>query len=213
MRRRYTLYIPPSYSDTGGTDATPLVLLFHGHGGLAGSFAGYTGLPAKADRAGFIAVMPQGLSTTLTPEPHWNFTTLGLFGPDDPDDIAFVDDLLDAMEAELCIDSARVFSTGFSSGAALSVRLACDLSDRIAAIAPVAGVYFPPSNVHIPESACLSTRPVPVIAFHGIDDKGVPFEGSERVNRLIPWVIALAAIGGGLVLTAGADEEAGGPSA
>ncbi len=205
LTRRYILHIPPSYSDTGGADATPLVLLFHGHGGRARSFAGYTGLPAKADRAGFIAVMPQGLATTLTPEPHWNFTTLGPFGPDDPDDVAFIDDLLDALEAELCIDSARVFSTGFSLGAHLSVRLACDLSDRIAAIAPVAGVYFPPFKPgHIPEPACLSTRPVPVIAFHGTDDTGTTFEGSERgMNRLIPWVIALAAIGGGLVLYRG----------
>ena len=144
LTRRYDLHIPPSYSDTGGADATPLVLLFHGSGGRAREIAGYTGLLAKADRAGFIAVMPQGMATTFTPEPEWNFTTLGPHGPGAPDDVAFIDDMLDALEAELCIDSARVFSTGFSAGAHLSVRLACDLSDRIAAIAPVEGVYFPP---------------------------------------------------------------------
>ena len=171
------LHIPPSYSDTGGADATPLVLLFHGSGGNAREIARYTGLPAKADRAGFIAVMAQGLKTTFIPKPEWTFTTLGPHGPGDPDDVAFIDD---ALEAELCIDSARVFSTGFSAGAQLSVRLACDLSDRIAAIAPVAGVYFPPFNpFHIPEPGCLSTRPVPVIAFHGAADKGVPFEGGD----------------------------------
>ena len=149
--------------------------------------------------------MPQGLGTTLTPEPHWNFTTLGPLGPGAPDDVAFIDDLLNAVEAELCIDSARVFSTGFSVGAGLSVRLACDLSDRIAAIAPVSGVYFPPFNPRrIPEPGCLSTRPVPVIAFHGTADPGVPFEGGERgMNRLVLLVIALAAIGGGLVLYRG----------
>ena len=174
LTRRYILHIPPSYSDTGGADATPLVLLLHGSDGNAKEIAGYTGLPAKADRAGFIAVMPQ------TPEHLWNFTTLGL-EPGDPDDVAFIDDLLDALEAELCIDSARVFSTGFSAGAHMSVRLACDLSDRIAAIAPVAGVYFPPfSPLHIPEPGCLSTQPVPVIAFHGTADMIVPFEGGER---------------------------------
>ncbi len=161
--------------------------------------------------AGFIAVMPQGLVTTFIPEPEWNFTTLGLFGPDAPDDVAFIDDLLDALEAELCIDSARVFSTGFSAGAHLSVRLACDLSDRIAAIAPVAGVYFHPFSPDIPESGCLSTRPIPVIAFHGTTDPGVPFEGRDQGwsgidldkcsdSELILLVIALAAIGGGLVL-------------
>ena len=185
LTRRYMLHIPPSYSDTGGADATPLVLLFHGSGGKARGIARYTGLPAKADRAGFIAVMPQGLATTFIPEPEWNFTTLGPHGPDAPDDVAFIDDLLDALESELCIDSARVFSTGFSGGAGLSVRLACDLSDRIAAIAPVAGVYFPPFKpFHIPEPGCLSTRPVPVIAFHGAADKGVPFEGGDGLRSI-----------------------------
>ena len=211
LARRYILHIPPSYSDTGGADATPLVLLFHGSGGNAREIARYTGLPAKADRAGFIAVMPQGLRTTLIPEPDWNFTTLGPHhGPGEPDDVAFIDDLLDALELQLCIDSARVFSTGFSAGAHLSVRLACDLSDRIAAIAPVSGVYFPPFSPDLPEPGC-STQPVPVIAFHGTADKGVPFEGKDqgwsdidldkcRDSELILLVIALAAIGGGLLL-------------
>ena len=206
LTRRYILHIPPSYSDTGGVDATPLVLLFHGWGGNAREIARYTGLPAKADRAGFIAVMPQGLATRNTPEPHWYSPWLGL-EPGDPDNVAFIDDLLDALEAELCIDSARVFSTGFSNGGELSVRLACDLSDRIAAIAPVAGVYFPPFFPDLPEPGC-STQPVPVITFHGTTDPGVPFEGGEPgmnglILLVIALVIALAAIGGGLVLYRG----------
>ncbi len=175
LTRRYILHIPPSYSDTGGADATPLVLLFHGWGGNAKEIARYTGLPAKADRAGFIAVMPQGMATRNIPEPHWISPWLGPLGPGDPDNVAFIDDLLDALEAELCIDSARVFSTGFSNGGELSSRLACDLSDRIAAIAPVAGVYFPPFSPDLPEPGCLTTRPVPVIAFHGTADKK-PFD-------------------------------------
>ncbi len=180
LTRRYILHIPPSYSDTGGADATPLVLLFHGWGGNAKEIAEYTGLPAKADQAEFIAVMPQGLATRNIPEPHWNAPWLGL-ETGDPDHVAFIDDLLDALEAELCIDSARVFSTGFSNGGELSVRLACDLFDRIAAIAPVAGVYFPLFSPDLPEPGCLSTRPVPVIAFHGTADM---FEGDE-VRRSI----------------------------
>ena len=206
LTRRYILHIPPSYSDTGGADATPLVLLFHGWGGNAGEIARYTGLTAKADRAGFIAVMPQGLATRNVREPHWNTPWLRL-EPGDPDHVAFIDDLLDALEAQLCIDSARVFSTGFSNGAGLSVRLACDLSDRIAAIAPVAGVYFPPFSPNLPEPGCLSTRPVPVIAFHGTADN---FEGRDRemngpilLDIVLALVIALAAIGGGLVLYRG----------
>ncbi|MEX2159056.1 MAG: PHB depolymerase family esterase [Dehalococcoidia bacterium] len=169
--RDYILHIPPSYS---GGDATPLVLNFHGLGSNSQDQADYTGLPDKADEEGFIVVMPQGLVTDLIPIPHWNNTLL----EPSPNDVAFVRDLIDQLEAELCIDPARVFSTGMSMGAMISTRLACDLSDRIAAIAPVAGLYFPPLADELPEVAeCNSSRPVPIIAFHGTDDPIVPFNG------------------------------------
>jgi polyhydroxybutyrate depolymerase len=169
--RDYLLHIPPSYS---GSDATPLVLNFHGLGSNAQDQADYTGLPDKSDEEGFILVMPQGLATDIIPIPHWNNTLL----EPRPDDVAFVSELIDKLQQELCIDPARVFSTGMSMGAMISTRLACDLSDRIAAIAPVAGFYFPPLADELPESPeCNSSRPVPIIAFHGTDDPIVPFDG------------------------------------
>ena len=169
--RDYILHIPPSYS---GSDATPLVLNFHGLGSNSQDQADYSGLPDTSDEEGFIVVMPQGLVTDIIPIPHWNNTLL----EPRPDDVAFVRDLIDQLEAELCIDPARVFSTGMSMGAMISTRLACDLSDRIAAIAPVAGFYFPPLADELPESPeCNSTRPVPIIAFHGTEDPIVPFNG------------------------------------
>ena len=169
--REYILHIPPSYS---GSDATPLVLNFHGLGSNSQDQADYTGLPAKSDEEGFVLVMPQGLVTDIIPVPHWNNTLL----EPSPDDVAFVRDLIDKLEADLCIDPARVFSTGMSMGGMISTRLACNLSDRIAAIAPVAGLYFPPLADELPEAPeCNSTRPVPIIAFHGTDDPIVPFDG------------------------------------
>jgi len=170
--RDYILHVPPSY---GGSEPTPLVLNFHGLGSEAAEQAAYSELPAKSDEAGFILVTPDGSETEFFPNRHWNFL-LGI--PGSPDDILFVSDLLDTLEAELCIDSMRIYSTGISNGAMMSVRLACDLSDRIAAIAPVAGVYYPPWSPNIPiEPKCATSRPMPVIAFHGTGDFIVPFAG------------------------------------
>ena len=85
-----------------------------------------------------------------------------------------------------------------SNGAQMSVRLACDLSDRIAAIAPVAGSYFPPAFVQIPgEPGCDAARPVPVIAFHGTADSvinsravrsacAIPFDTRPIETSVIP---------------------------
>ena len=184
LTREYILHVPASYD---GTDALPLVFNFHGLTGTAAGQADYSGLNAKAEAAGFITVTPQGLATALLIVSHWNSA---LVPPEtgEPDDVGFVEDLLDSLESQLCIDPARVYSTGMSFGALMSVRLGCSLSDRIAAIAPVAGVYWPPvwepwlvpgTEVTIDEPAgCPSkTRPVPVIAFHGSADTIVPFDG------------------------------------
>ncbi|MGB2695740.1 MAG: PHB depolymerase family esterase [Dehalococcoidia bacterium] len=176
LTRNYILHVPPSYI---GSDAVPLVLNIHGLGGNPTQQAGYTGLPAKADAEGFITVAPLGTSTGGFGVPHWNFTTIEPYAdPSVPDDVAFISDLLDKLEAQLCIDATRVYSTGLSNGAMMSVRLACNLSDRIAAIAPVAGAYYPPFSPDIAaEPPCNSTRPVSIIAFHGTDDPIILFEG------------------------------------
>ena len=171
LDREYMLYVPTSYT---GEDATPLVVNLHGHGSNAGQQAIYSGLPVKAEQEGFIVVTPQGTGA----RPHWNFTTVEAAAPDD---VAFISDLLDKLESELCIDPSRVYAAGISNGAAMSVTLGCFLSERIAAVAPIAGLFFFPG--------CPSTRPVSVIAFHGTDDRLVPFEGgpvSDSGLRVAP---------------------------
>jgi len=166
--REYIVHVPPSYT---GADALPLVLNLHGFGSNARKQAFYSGLPRKADKAGFIVVTPQGTGA----QPYWNFLGIGASAPDD---VAFIDDLLDTLMSELCIDQARVYSAGISNGAAMSVTLACRLSDRVAAIAPLAGLFF--------LAGCAADRPVPVIAFHGTDDAFVPFEGGLVTRSSLP---------------------------
>ena len=167
LTREYLLHIPPSYL---GNEQMPLVFNWHGLDSTASDQQLYSELPAKADEAGFILVAPQGLGDPA----HHNFTK-SVAGADD---VAFTGDMLDELEAELCIDSARVYSTGYSNGAQMSVRLACNLSERIAAIAPVAGAYYPPFTPSFPaEPGCVSTRPAAFIAFHGTADTTIPFEG------------------------------------
>ncbi len=76
---------------------------------------------------------------------------------------------IDALEADLCVDGDRVFATGLSNGGFMAHHLACRLSDRIAAIAAVAG----PNGT----SPCTPSRPVPVLHIHGTADQIVPYNG------------------------------------
>ncbi len=153
----------------------PLVLNWHGATYDATFQESYTGFSTKADASGFIVVYPQGVTTAAHPFNHFNAWQLGA---PEPDDVAFTSQLLDAVQSQLCVDTNRVFSTGYSNGSMMSVRLACSLSNRIAAIGGVAGAYYPPvANDLNASETCPDARAMPMIEFHGTSDPIVPYNG------------------------------------
>jgi polyhydroxybutyrate depolymerase len=158
MKRTYRLHLPPQAATAG---RMPLVLNFHGRSGTGIDQEITSGLVPISDREGFVLVSPDGTGTPM----GWS---AGATEPNNVDDVRFVSDILDSLSKELCIDSARVYATGFSNGAFMSSRLACELPDRIAAVAVVGGVDFP-------STSCKST--IPVLAIHGTADDVVPIDG------------------------------------
>lgn len=166
--RSYIVHVPKGYD---GKTAMAVVLAFHGGGSNGKQMVGFCGLNEKADAAGFIVVYPNGtglLSAVLT----WNAgNCCGGAMRNDVDDVAFVRALLDDLATVAKVDSKRVFATGISNGGMISYRLASELSDRIAAIAPVGGPMGTES--------CSPKRPVPVMHFHGDDDNFAPYEGGR----------------------------------
>ncbi len=173
--RQYILHVPPAYGD--GSQQLPLVVNLHGFALTDDLYFDYTNLHAKADEAGFILITPEGASTETVEQHHWNVS-----GPTatEPDDTAFLRALLDHAESSLCVDSDRVYFAGYSNGAGMSVELACDLPDRIAAIALVAGAAPPP---------CRSAPPMPVIAIHGTEDPLLPIDGGGIGGHIVDDVI------------------------
>jgi polyhydroxybutyrate depolymerase len=103
-------------------------------------------------------------------------------------DLRFIRDIILTLQREYSLDPKRIYATGISNGGGMANRLACDLSDVIAAIAPVAGAYNAWKN-------CYPSRPVPVLAFHGLDDQIAPYAGVGRGNVEPPiqdWASAWA---------------------
>jgi len=168
--RSYRLHLPPSYDPSV---PTPLVLNFHALGSSAGIQESYTQMSAKSDDEGFVVVHPQGIGGS------WNGgACCGQAQASRSDDVGFVAAILDDLSDRVCVDSRRVYATGMSNGGFMSHRLACDLADRISAIAPVAG-----TNATL---SCAPSRPVPVMHFHGTLDTIVPFAGTRRT--IADWV-------------------------
>ncbi|MEO1129281.1 MAG: PHB depolymerase family esterase, partial [Planctomycetota bacterium] len=163
--RRYLLYLPRGYD---ATQPTPLVLAFHGGGGSPHSMIRLSGLNEKADEAGFIVVYPYGSGRdgSLT---FNGGDCCGYAQRNGIDDIAFVRTILDDVPRVANVDARRVYATGISNGAIMTYLVASELSDRIAAIAPVAGPMA--------TDTCAPTHPVAVMHFHGTDDAFAPFNG------------------------------------
>lgn len=91
----------------------------------------------------------------------------------DVDDVGFFSALIDTMVAWYEIDTNRVYSCGMSNGGFMSYRLACELSDRITAVASVTGTMS--SSIY---NSCSPSRPIPVMEIHGTADIVVPYGGS-----------------------------------
>ena len=158
VERVYQLVVPGSYD---GRKPYPIVLALHALTVTYKVIASMTGFGDMAPKYDFIGVAPSGRVDGSTP--YWMAAPTA-----DNYDVAFIGQLLDELEATLCIDTSRVFSTGMSNGAQMSSLLACRMSDRITAIAPVSGEEFlEPCN----------GRPVPILAFHGTSDPILPYRG------------------------------------
>lgn len=180
MERSYILHVPASYT---GDNAVPLVLDFHGGGGNANSEMSHSGFRELADNEGFIVAFPNGTGRLEDKVLTWNGgTCCGYAVTNNIDDVGFVRALIAEIEASYKIDAKRVYATGLSNGGIMSYRLACEASDLIAAIGPVAGTQNFPS--------CQPAENVSVIHFHGTEDQHLPYNGGIGPESLagVPFV-------------------------
>ena len=174
MERHYTVYSPAA----DHVQHLPVVLMLHGGGGTSKTAMEETGWMQKAEAAGFLLVFPEGARQHTDKPPGfrtnpqtWNDGSGRFYsGKQNIDDVAFIDNVIEEVALSHDVDAGRVFVTGFSNGASMAYRLALELSERIAAIAPVAS-----SGLRMPAKKRKS--PVPVVAIQGMGDPRNPLEG------------------------------------
>lgn len=155
-----------------------VVLILHGGGKADGDeTAARTGFWQLADQHGFLAVYPNGVDS------QWNDgrgkTYKRAAGNTDNDDVGFIADLIDVLVADFAADADRIYVTGLSNGGMMTLRLGCELDEKIAAIAPV--IASMPKNI---SATCAPAGPLPVLLMNGTDDPIVPWNGGDvRVFR------------------------------
>jgi polyhydroxybutyrate depolymerase len=167
--RTYRVYQP---STLDPARPVPLVLVLHGGLSNGAGAARQTGFDEQAERGGFLAVYPDGVGRT------WNAGVCcdearraGI------DDVAFLARLLDRVAESYLVDPLRVYVTGISNGGMMAYRVACELSERIAAVGPVAATMA---------GECAPSQPVSVVHIHGTADQNVPYTGGRGSRSLVP---------------------------
>jgi polyhydroxybutyrate depolymerase len=187
--RSYVVHIPPAYN---GQDPVPLIIALHGGGGNATNAMKMTGMSDKADKAGFVVAYPNGTGRLKNHLLTWNAgNCCGYALAHHIDDVAFIRAMIEHLQKELTIDARKIYVTGMSNGAKMTYKLACELSDKIAAIAPVAG--------SLDVTNCQPNDPVSVMIFHGTADKHVLYQGGkpeksldkhERVDNPVSYAVS-----------------------
>ena len=159
LKRAYNLHVPSSYNSK---KPMPLVLAFHGVGANGKEMAKMTGFSQLAEQAGFIVVYPDAIRK------HWDARRGNQ--PETTNDVGFISALIDDLGQRYTLDRDRIYVTGFSNGGTFAYRLACELSDKITAIAAVSATM--PENV---ARTCQPVKPISVLLMHGTKDAVIPY--------------------------------------
>ncbi len=182
--RNYILYVPDAYD---GSQAWPLVINMHGYATNAESQMVHSNMNVVADTGHFLVVYPEGtLVRSTVPGIPPEGLGFNISFPNDTflfvsnvDDVSFIDQLIDVVDSEYELDMNRIYATGWSNGGMMSNVLACELSDRIAAIAPVGGTA-------ISARPCNPSRSVPLMQIHGTSDPVVGYDIGDPTGNVSP---------------------------
>ena len=176
LKRTYLIHVPPDDINK----PMPLVIALHGGGGSGARMEKLTqgGFNRLSNKESFIVVYPDGL------EKHWNdgrsVKEAGWRAhKENIDDVGFISALIEHLVKEQNADPKRVYITGVSNGALMASRLACEKTEKITAIALVAGTFaenFAPR--------CSPSKPIPILMIHGTKDTFVLWEGGEIAENL-----------------------------
>lgn len=203
LLRDYWLYIPATYK-CGKTHA--LAFVFHGGGADALWQREVSLMEDDADREAVVLVYPEGVRSVNAQGDRYHRTwnagrCCGYAQEQNVDDVGFVRAMIAELEERLWISSKHIYATGFSNGAQMCYRLACELSDKIAAIAPVGahdaherrtdGIFANDPFSLQPGyfDSCHPAQLISILHIHGTADPAAffDFQQGRLCGKLDPW--------------------------
>lgn len=177
--REMILYVPSSYDEN---NASPLVINFHGFGDAACAHADLIGnfydFNTIAEDNTILVAYPQGVVRSKD-APEWDPGDNGNENINDNDPY-FVEKIIENINADFNVDLNKVYAIGYSNGGMMAYGLACNSSDKFAAVGIMSGTML--------DDVCANSDVTSVIHFHGIEDEVLPYDGNESY-RSIPEIV------------------------
>ncbi len=186
LLREYKVHLPENYNKNL---PAPVVIFLHGGGGSMKE-AYSEGMDKMSDKYGFILAIPQGTGKKILGKiiGSWNsgnwsgskkltpISCCGYAGDNNIDDVGFISKMIDEIKSNFSVDEKKIYATGMSNGAMMSYRLACELSNKIAAVAVVAPPFVP--------EVCDNAKPISIMDIHGTADPCALYNGGFCENCL-----------------------------
>jgi polyhydroxybutyrate depolymerase len=163
LKREFITYLP---GDINKTDKLPVIISLHGRLGTAAGQMKFADFKPIADREKIIIVCPQGIDHSWNDGRGTPANTKGI------NDVKFIDQLITYITSTYNADAGRIYVTGMSNGGFMTSRLACELNNRIAAIAVVAASMDEDMGYQ-------PSKSIPAMYIQGTKDPLVPFTGGQ----------------------------------
>ncbi|WP_167488471.1 alpha/beta hydrolase family esterase [Nocardia terpenica] len=177
-QRTYYVNVP-----AGLTGPAPLMIANHGANASAQNLEQGTGWDQYAAEHHFIIAYSQSLVNDPVVIPGVAYPGDVWFFDQNSFDVQYLAKVVTDIEAKWCVDTSRVHNSGFSEGAIMAQRMACDASSTFAAIASWEG-----SDSTLPDplsvlNPCNPSRPIAVGIFQGsADPYSQPQVGQEDID-------------------------------
>jgi polyhydroxybutyrate depolymerase len=176
--REVSVFLPSAYRPDS---KSPLLIFLHGYNGNAAVYEGYLGLRAVAEEVGLVFCSPEGVVDAAGSR-FWNASQVCCdFKGLEVNDVMFLHQLVTAITERYAIDPTRIYFAGHSNGAFMSLRMAMEYSQEVAAVAAISGTMDEVSSATPPST------PVNILQIHGTVDELVDYRGGK--------------VGGGLPIT------------
>ena len=168
--RSYQVQLPDQWSDK---DKMPLLIHFHGWGRTGKNVANNKKVAGAAKETGVVLLAPNGLGKSWS---FWNTPSR---------DVPFVEAMIEDAAKRFPIDRERIYVSGFSYGAAMAWRLACERGAEFAGFLTMAGTLW---NLEELESCA---APITLRHVHGLKDTVMDLpvgENGDPLYSVYPWV-------------------------